>query len=239
MLRSLLVTVGLMALVTGAHAADPQKFDAMLVSHAELPAASFTVAPENAPYYFQKSARFTSGTRVEQIYGYHDPHTGIGMPYPGQALQGFSGIRSLGNNRFVTLTDNGFGTKANSADSMLMFHYLNIDWAKGQVNPEKTVFLSDPNKVVPFPIVSETSKSRYLTGADFDIESIQPVGDDFYFGDELGPWLIQTDGNGVVKNVFKTTVAGVDYISPDNAFISVPNPGTPVKGVNHAAFGRL
>lgn len=230
MLRSIFAAgVTLLALV-GAAAADPVKFDAVLTAHAQLPAQSFTTAPANAPYEFQMSGRFTSGTRVEQLYGYHDPKTGLGMPFPGQALQGFSGIRSLGDDRFVVLTDNGFGSKANSADSLLMFNYFKIDWTKGQVNPEKTVFLSDPHRLVPFPIVNEASDQRYLTGADFDIESIQPVGDSFYFGDELGPWLIKTDKAGVVEAVYKTSVGGIDYKAPDNPFNPPPNAGAAAKG---------
>jgi len=30
---------------------------------------------------------------------------------------------------------------------------------------------------VPFRIVNENTPRRYLTGSDFDIESIQPIGD--------------------------------------------------------------
>ncbi|HEY4199987.1 MAG TPA: esterase-like activity of phytase family protein [Devosiaceae bacterium] len=229
--------VSFFALSSAALAADPVKYDAVLKAHAELPAASFVPAPADAPYEFQMSGRFTSGTRVEQLDGYHDPKTGVGMPFAGQALQGFSGIRSLGDDRFVVLTDNGFGAKANSADSLLMFNFLKLDWTKGQVNPEKTVFLSDPNRVVPFPIVNEATDARYLTGADFDIESIQPVGDDFWFGDEFGPWMIQTDAQGVVLKVIKTTVAGVNFVSPDNAFVSAPNPGAALTGVNTQRSG--
>ncbi len=109
------------------------------------------------------------------------------MPFAGQPLQGFSGIRSLGDDRFLVLTDNGFGNKANSADAMLMFNILKLDWEAGKVGIEKTTFLSDPNKVVPFPIVTETTTERYLTGADFDIESIQPVGDNLWLGRRIRP----------------------------------------------------
>ena len=138
--------------------------------------------------------------------------------------------RSLGADRFVVLTDNGFGSKANSADSLLMFNYFKLDWAAGKVNHEESVFLSDPNKLVPFPIVTETTDRRYLTGADFDIESIQLVGDSVYFGDELGPWLIKTDKAGVVQAVYKTSVGGIDYKAPDNAFNPPPNAGATAKG---------
>ena len=78
------------------------------------------------------------------------------------------------------------------------------------------MLLKDPNRIVPFPIVNEGTDTRYLTGrlsyaiaeqtrqfarltsprppppptclagADFDIESIQPVGSSFFFGDEFG-----------------------------------------------------
>ncbi|WP_232829372.1 esterase-like activity of phytase family protein [Tropicimonas sp. IMCC34043] len=210
--------------------ADPQEFTATLIDHAELPAQSFLVAPADAPQYFNKSGRFTGKNgRVEQLYAIHDDATGLARPFPGQPLQGFSGIRSLGEGRFLVLTDNGYGTKANSADAMLMFNFMDIDWETGRVSPEKTVFLSDPDAIVPFPIVNESTGSRYLTGADLDIESIQPVGDHYWFGDEFGPWLIETDANGKVLQVIATAPGGKLYRSPDNAFVATPNAGQAAK----------
>ena len=46
------------------------------------------------------------------------------------------------------------------------------------------VWLRDPNRVVPFRIANEGSEARHLTGADFDTESIQVVGDEVWIGDE-------------------------------------------------------
>ena len=140
-------------------------------------------------------------------------------------MQGFSGIRSLGDDRFLVLTDNGFGAKANSADALLMFHELRVDWAAGEVVDRRTTFLSDPDRVVPFPIVAEATETRYLTGADFDLESIQPVGDGYWLGDEFGPWLIEVDGDGVVRRVVATAPDGRLHLSPDNAAARAPNPG--------------
>ncbi|MGO8352322.1 esterase-like activity of phytase family protein, partial [Rhizobium johnstonii] len=60
----------------------------------------------------------------------------------------------------------------------------------------KNLFLSDPNKIAPFPIVLEGNDTRYLTGADFDIESIQPVDDGFWIGDEFGPYILKFDTSG-------------------------------------------
>ncbi|WP_375450463.1 esterase-like activity of phytase family protein [uncultured Devosia sp.] len=229
--------VSLFALTTAVYAAGPVKFDAILKAHAELPAQSFTPPPADAPAYFNLSGRYTNGARTDALYSIFDEKTGLSRPYAGQALQGFSGIRSLGDDRFLVLTDNGFGSKATSTDSLLMFHHLKLDWETGQVAVEKTNFLSDPDKLVPFRIVNETTDTRYLTGSDFDVESIQPVGDTFWFGDEFGPWLIQTDVEGVVLKVVATSVAGVDYKSPDNQTIVTPNPGTELAGVTTQRSG--
>lgn len=203
------------------------EYDATLKTHAQLPAQSFVLPPKNAPLYFNQSGRFTAkdNHRMSTAYGIYDDVTKLARPFPGQPLQGFSGIRSLGNNQFLVLTDNGFGTKANSPDAMLMFHEITADWKSGRVIIDKTTFLSDPNNKVPFPIIDETGKQRYLTGADFDIESIQPVSDGYWFGDEFGPWLLKTNKNGVIQNVIATQIDETLYTSPDNAFVKLANPG--------------
>jgi hypothetical protein len=203
------------------------EYNALLKKHAQLPAQTFTLPPKDAPQYFNLSGRFTSkdNHRTDIPYAIYDDATGLSSPFPGQPLQGFSGIRSLGDNKFLVLTDNGFGTKANSADAMLMFHEVEVKWETGRVLVNKTIFLSDPNNKVPFPITSETSVQRYLTGEDFDIESIQPVSDGYWFGDEFGPWLIKTDKSGIIQRVIATQVDDKQYISPDNAFLKRPHPG--------------
>lgn len=226
-----------LALLTTVAYAQPVAFDATLKAHAQLPAQTFVPAPADAPYGLSMSGRFTSGKRVETPYGWTNPASGISMPFPGQPVQGMSGVRALGDDRFVFLTDNGFGNKANSSDAMLMFNFMKMDWDAGTVGLERTVFLSDPNRVVPFPIVTEHSDTRYLTGADFDPESIQPVGDHFWIGDEFGPWLIEVDADGVVLQVVATNPGGVDYKSPDNQFTSQPAAGATVTGINTGRSG--
>ncbi|MCF8483375.1 MAG: esterase-like activity of phytase family protein [Rhodospirillum sp.] len=228
-MRSILlgVAVGVLASFSIAHAAEPVAFDAVLKAHAELPAQSFLVPPADAPRSFMLSGRFTGkGGRVETPYAIYDAATGLSRPFPGQPLQGFSGIRSLGGNRFLVLTDNGFGSKANSADVILMFNLIQVDWDAGRVVVDKTITLTDPDRIVPFPIVTEGTDSRYLTGADLDIESIQPVGDTYWLGDEFGPWLVQVDGEGKVLQVLATEPGGQLIQGPDNAFVPTPNPGS-------------
>lgn len=227
MTRTSRVLVALLATLPAAAVAQsqPQEFPATLVSHAMLPAQSFLTPPADAPAMFNTSGRFTAGPRTEAPYAIFDEVTGLSRPFPGQPLQGFSGIRSLGDDRFLVLTDNGFGNQRNSADVMLMFNIMKVDWDAGRVQPEKTFWLQDPNRVVPFPIVNEATEARYLTGQDFDIESIQPVGDTYWIGDEFGPWLIQVDADGVVLQVLATDIDGETVRSPDNYFVQAPNPG--------------
>ncbi|MFS4438842.1 esterase-like activity of phytase family protein [Paracoccaceae bacterium GXU_MW_L88] len=236
MIRSALFLLAATALPVMAQ--EVPEFPATLKAHAQLPAQSFVTPPEDAPRYFGKSGRFTGeGGRSEALYSIFDENTGLSRPFPGQPLQGFSGIRSLGNDRFLVLTDNGFGAKANSADALLMFNEMEIDWETGRVMPAKTVFLSDPERKVPFPIINETTNTRYLTGADFDTESIQPVGDNYWIGDEFGPWLLEVNAEGVVQQVVATEPGGELLLSPDNAAVATPNPGSPLEGVSSMRSG--
>ncbi|UXN72635.1 hypothetical protein N8D56_15380 [Devosia sp. A8/3-2] len=128
---TLLAALAVAMLSTSAFAQT--QFDATLKAHAELPAQTFVPAPTDAPHSLNISGRFTSGTRVETPYGWANPASGIAMPFPGQPLQGMSGVRSLGDDRFLLLTDNGFGNKANSSDAMLMFNIMKMDWEAGKV----------------------------------------------------------------------------------------------------------
>ncbi len=203
-----------------------ERFPATLEAHAQLPGETFIAPPDDAPAMFAVSGRFTGEEgRTEELGAIVDAATGLSRPFEGQPVQGFSGIRSLGDDRFLVLTDNGFGARANSADALLMFHEIDVDWASGEVSVARTVFLSDPERVVPFPITTEATGPRYLTGADFDLESIQPVGEGYWIGDEFGPWLIEVGAGGVVRQVVATEPGGRLHRSPDNAAARAPNPG--------------
>ncbi|MEM8554949.1 MAG: esterase-like activity of phytase family protein, partial [Pseudomonadota bacterium] len=222
------IAIGLILLCASvqANADDVPTFPARLIGHAELPAQSFTRPPADAPPYFNMSGRFTGAElREEQINSIFGARTGIYRPFAGQALQGFSGLRYLGENRVLVVSDNGFGAKSNSADALLMVHILHLQWDTGRVMPEDTVFLSDPYRLVPFPILNEASDHRYLTGFDFDFESIQHVGDSYWLGDEFGPWLVETNRNGEVLQVHPTNPGDALIQSPDNMLVRSPNPG--------------
>lgn len=147
--------------------------------------------------------------------------TGLSLPLNGQPMQGFSGIKAMEDGTFWSLSDNGFGNKLNSTDAMLMLHHLRIDWEAGKVQALKTLFMSDPDHKAPFPIVMEGSATRYLTGGDFDVESIQPVADGFWVGEEFGPYILKFDTAGKLTDVIATMVDGEPVVSPDNPALTL------------------
>lgn len=231
---SLLATASLLMAAQGAAGQEPTKFEAKLVGHAALPASTFVPPPTDAPSLFATSGKYTGpgNLRDDSLYSREgqtwlsDPDaprkTGLFLPFTGQPIQGFSGIKTLGDGEFLVLIDNGFGNKANSPDAMLMALRVRPDFETGRVELIDTIFLSDPDGVVPFRIVTEATETRYLTGGDFDLEGIQPVGDLIWFGDEFGPYIFATDLEGRVVRFLETEVEGEIVKSPDHYSLSLP-----------------
>ena len=208
-------------------------FPATLAGHALMPARSFIPAPKDAPADLQSSGKFTTGKRVEQVGTVEGQSggrgTGVFLPFKGQPLQGDSGIQRMADGTFWVLTDNGAGSKANSPDFMLYLNHYELDFDGGRFKRLKTIFLHDPDKKVPFRIVHEGSRQRYLTGSDFDTESFQIANGSLWIGDEFGPFLIQADLQGKVLAVYDTLVDGKVVRSPDHPAVTTPGvPGGPV-----------
>ncbi|MEH2185222.1 MAG: esterase-like activity of phytase family protein [Nostoc sp.] len=152
-----------------------------LVGFASLPADTFSDGP-------------ASGADVSA-----NGRTG---PFPGQPIQGFSGVQFANSNSLYFLSDNGYGSKDNSADFLLRINRLDPNF-KGTENGDGSVKvldyiqLSDPNNKVPFEIVNEGTTGRLLTGADFDVESFVFDKDGtIWVGDEFGPYLLHFDATG-------------------------------------------
>ncbi len=208
--------------------AAEKEFPAKLVSQAVLPANTIIPAPADAPDFLKSAGKFTTADRkraegIGTVPGKDGVRpTGLSMPFNGQAMQGFSGIKAMEDGTFWSLSDNGFGSKLNSSDAMLMLHHLKFDWDAGKVNAVETVFLSDPDKKAPFPIVMEGSDKRYLTGADFDVESIQPVADGFWVGEEFGPYILKFSRDGKLTDVIATKAGETEVKSPDNPTLTLP-----------------
>lgn len=201
---------------------------ATLVGHALLPADTTVAPPADAGPLFASVGKFAAPNRqrseaLQSIVATSfvgDPKlpraSGGKLPMAGQLVQGFSALSTVSRDEFLVLTDNGLGNKLNSVDALLMVHRMKIDWNSGKVERQATTFLRDPDRKVPFFIVNENSPARYLTGADFDPESIQVIGDSWYIGDEFGPYVLRVDANGVVRDVIETEVAGRPLRSPDH-----------------------
>lgn len=239
MRRSLYLAAAVLALTTASAFAGETEFKATLAGHAILPANTIIAAPENAPEHLRTSGKFTTPDRkraegLGTVPGKDGVRlTGLSLPFDGQPVQGFSGIKAVGDGTFWSLSDNGFGNKLNSTDAALMLHHISFDWDKGTMNRIKTLFLTDPDRKAPFPIVLEGSDTRFLTGGDFDVESIQPVADGFWVGEEFGPYLLKFDLEGKLTDVVGTVVDGKPVKSPDHPTLTLQaNPSLPMPGFN-------
>lgn len=229
--RAILTSAALVALGLSAHA-EEQVFKSKLAGHVYLPALSLVVPPVDAPRDALVSGKFTGKARndrpltvpgdVGAAYGGHQ--TGISLPFVGQPVQGMSGfaMNRAEDGSFYTLTDNGFGSKVNSPDALLFFHRIKPDFAAGKVERLETVFLRDPDRKVPFRIAYEGTESRYLTGADFDPESIQYLDGDIWIGDEFGPYIIRARADGRIVAVYPTLLDGKALTGPDTPGTVVP-----------------
>jgi glycerophosphoryl diester phosphodiesterase len=152
-------------------------------------------------------------------------------PFPGQPVQGFSGVQFANSNTLYFLSDNGYGSKDNSADYLLRIYradpnFKGIENGDGSVKILDFIQLSDPNNKIPFSIVNEETTDRLLTGADFDVESIVLDKDgSIWIGEEFGPYLLHFDASGklldapiATPNLSKedTVIGGTEVRSPQN-----------------------
>ncbi|MGL4996820.1 MAG: esterase-like activity of phytase family protein [Deefgea sp.] len=181
-----------------------------LSGRAVLPAATFADGPLSGQYL---GGSATNGQTV---------------PFAKQPVQGFSAILKNADGSFLAMSDNGYGSLENSADFNLRVYTIRPNFktassGDGSIKVEKFIELKDPNKLIPFAITNQFSKDRILTGADFDIESMQRAPDgSLWFGDEFGPFLIHTDASGVLLEapikLMDTENAGQELRSPQNPY---------------------
>ena len=133
-------------------------------------------------------------------------------PFPGQPVQGFSGVHRLPGGGYLAMSDNGFGTKTNSQDFLLRVHTIKPSTRRERVEVGGGFNLSDPYGRIPFTTWRDGGcqaaaslpagytcppRDRLLTGWDLDIESMQVAPDGtIWFGEEFGPYLLHTDRRG-------------------------------------------
>jgi glycerophosphoryl diester phosphodiesterase len=143
------------------------------------------------------------------------------------------------------MSDNGFGAKGNSADYLLRFYEVSVNFDGGSVEVIGFTQLSDPDNYVPFPIVNNDTEDRLLTGADFDLESFRIVSDGtIWFGEEFGPFLLHTDASGRLleapiptpfPDVLAPYARGLEYIqaAQNPAFVDLADDAARSAAANH------
>ncbi|MDM7829833.1 esterase-like activity of phytase family protein [Cellulomonas edaphi] len=151
------------------------------------------------------------------------PANGRPGPFAGQVIPGFSGVVDAGDGTFWAMPDNGFGSKANSADFLLRLYHVTPKWqtdrgGAGAIKVGTFISLRDPDHRIDFPIVHGDTRQRLLTGADFDVESVVRQKDgSFWIGEEFGPFLLHVDATGKLLSVPVPFPAGK---SPQNPYLA-------------------
>jgi glycerophosphoryl diester phosphodiesterase len=195
--------------------------DAQLIARAVLPADTFAPGP-------------SSGARINPAEA-----NGRVVPFSGQPVQGVSAILPEGNGVYLILPDNGFGAKANSDDFLLRVYRVrptfgtlstaaNVPGRAGPAGVQILGFLQlhDPDRRISWPLVNGATPERFLTGADFDVESVRRAPDGtLWLGDEFGPYLLHADATGrlldapyplPVPEVVRSAGRGLPFVqSPD------------------------
>jgi len=202
-----------------------------LAGIAVLPARSFTDGP-------------SSGQSIQPAIGIHPPFVNQ------QPVQGLSALLYR-EGRWLSITDNGFGSQKNSSDYKLRVIELEPDFRSqtrgtGQLSVTTLFTVCDPLRQIRFPVVAdrkfypgsdipfatEIRQRRCLTEADLDIESFQRTADgSYWFGDEFGPFLLHTDGHGIV---LEPPVPIPRVMAPENPFLANEPPlmgSPPVRAV--------
>lgn len=156
--------------------------DITLIGFASLPADTFAEGPPSG-----------NGISANNRIG----------PFPGQPVQGFSGVQFAGSDgTYWFMADNGYGRKENSADFLLRIYRVDPSFrgesgGDGSIRILDFLQLADPDRKVPFSIVNQNTSDRLLTGADFDVESFVLAKDGtIWIGDEFGPYLLHFDATG-------------------------------------------
>ena len=188
------IALGLAATAAAGHRGD----QTVLRARAVLPADTFAPGPPAGAFI--------------------TPANGRTPPFPSQPVQGISAVLPAGHHSFWVMEDNGFGAKSNSSDFLLRVyrvkpHFERARGGPGTVDVGDFIQLRDPGHKIPWPIVNATG-DRFLTGADFDIESFREACDGtLWFGDEFGPFLVHTSASG---RVLEAPIPLPGVKSPDN-----------------------
>ncbi len=188
--------LGAAAIALGSSIVQAQSaFPSTLESHALLAAAAFIMPPADAPANLSVSGRYlhADGRRrdalgsiagVAFLSDAKTPRpTGMNGPFDGQQVQGFSGIKWQKDGTAWVLSDNGYGSKANSPDAMLMFHHLRPDWKSGKIES-----VSTPSVPGAFNRTARRSRGFEGMAASPDGKFLYPMLEGLLWNTEAKAW---------------------------------------------------
>jgi hypothetical protein len=247
------VSIALLGATAVAVAATNNGRSSQQYSHSQLVGRAVLESGTFRPDSAASGAFFSAADRTTAINNGVAVETNVAAPALGnQAIQGFSALIPAGEGEWWALTDNGFGARANSADSELWINKVKPSFAPagdGSVTITGGFGLSDPKSYVPWKIVCDSTKGtdlpnfdfnklpiekpalcgagsdRKLTGFDFDPESLQIAADGtIWIGEEFGPFLLQVNTKGELLQP-PVPLAGVK--SPQNPTIDLASSEQP------------
>ncbi|MDT7833988.1 esterase-like activity of phytase family protein [Aquabacterium sp. OR-4] len=192
-----IASLGLLA-AAGAQAAPAAPAVNTLSGWARLPAFTFSDGPTSGQFAFSNAASPAN----------NPPYVNL------QPVQGFSGVLQGANGSYQMLVDNGFGSKANSADALLRMYAVQVDWAAhtvsaadfntgavlGGFSAASRITLSDPDHKLGFGIVADGLNypgltTQGVTGATVAVDASIKAGR-LLTGGDLDLESVRRDRNG-------------------------------------------
>ncbi len=207
--------------------------DTTLTGFASLPAETY--APGTPP----AGGRADDGSKLPAARFANQPVQGLSSiaPVVGKASKGKLPTE------WWALSDNGFGTRANSDDYLLVLYRFRVEPLRTEAKPERRsrraagrkatprvqllqrIELRDPGQHFPWPLTRSDDPRRRLTGADADPESLVMMADgSFWVGDETGPWLLHFAANGALLE------APVEFVPGGTVLRSASHPDVALGG---------
>lgn len=220
--------------------------DVTLTGIASLPAQTFAKETPSAGAYAEDGRKLATPRFEAQ------PIQGISAIAPVKTKTARKAAGS-GATEWWALSDNGFGTRANSGDYRLALYRFRVEPVRAVAKPERRrrrtvskmvvvapkvsvaivqrIPLRDPDRHFPWPLTLATDPARPLTGSDADPESLMMMADgSFWVGDEHGPWLLHFSADG------RLLEAPVEFTPGGTVLRSAAHPEV-VKGGKSARIG--
>jgi hypothetical protein len=234
-MRRIVLALSLLAAANAALASDRRDDEFRLSGWAEIPSTYRHPGP-------------VSGQFAGPANGVTPPYQG--QPIPG--FSGMIPSRLRGT--YIALPDNGFGAQGNSADFVIGFYHVTPRFktqgdgttSRGPVTVHRFTPFSDPRglldasyiangpvyarthyyapPIAQVPVDASITNGRWLTGADFDVESIARMNDGtFWVGEEFGPYLLHFDAEGqLISPPVRHPVLRAPQ-NPANSGVNTPN----------------